>query len=69
MFEPVLAMTSGQGLALVGLVLGPAFFWSSRYGRRPTDPVSQGMNDVQRWSAIPLFVVGVVGLVLWALGH
>jgi hypothetical protein len=65
----VLAMTRGQGMALMGLVLGPAFFLATRFGRPSTGPVGRARDDGMRWTAIPLIVVGMIGLIFWAFGH
>jgi hypothetical protein len=55
----------GRGMALVGLLLGVAFSFSTRYGRRPSDEFGQGRNDIRRLTAVPLIAIGLVGAVIW----
>jgi len=53
----------------MGLVLGPACFVATRFGRQPTDPFGKGENDVTIVAAIPLTILGIVSLVFWVSGH
>ena len=57
----------GRGLAIVGLVVGVAYYVSTRYGRRPrpNEPFTQANYAVDKWFAKPLIAVGLVGAVIW----
>jgi hypothetical protein len=47
-------------------VLGAAsYFTTGRYGRPAPGPYTLGTNRAAKASAIPLLVVGTIGLVLW----
>jgi len=59
---------AGHGIALVGLVLGAGFSLFTRFGRPPRGPTGRGQEDVWRVTAKPLLAVGVIGLILWAIG-
>jgi hypothetical protein len=59
----------GQGMALVGLVLGGGFFVLTRRGnRRATGPYGRGFDASNKAMAIPLLIAGVVGVILWIVG-
>lgn len=58
-------LQAGRGMAVVGLLLGVAFYLQTRFGRHPSDAYSQGKDDIWRLTAKPLIVVGFVGAVLW----
>lgn len=55
----------GRGMAIVGLLLGPAFYLQIRFGRRPSSAYWQGKADIWRLTAKPLIAIGLVGAVLW----
>jgi hypothetical protein len=52
-------------MAVVGLLLGPAFYLQIRFGRRASNAYWQGREDIWRLTAKPLIVIGLVGGVLW----
>jgi hypothetical protein len=52
-------------MALVGLLLGVAFYFSTHYARRPSDQFGQGRDDIRRLTAIPLIAIGLVGAAIW----
>jgi hypothetical protein len=56
-------------MALFGLLLGGGSFLATR-GERPSRsrPYARGKDRVGRVLALPLLVVGVVGLALWLIG-
>jgi hypothetical protein len=57
-------------MAAFGLILGGGFWLMTRPNSgRPKDAYDRGKYRVARASAVPLMIIGVVGLVLWALGH
>ena len=56
-------------MALFGLLLGGGALLMTRRGSRPpSGPFGRGQDRAWRWTAVPLLVVGVAGLVLWAIG-
>lgn len=60
---------TGQGMALVGLLLGAGCFVTTRPGsRRASGPYGRGQDSAAKVMAVPLLVIGVVGLLLWAVG-
>jgi hypothetical protein len=52
-------------MAVVGLLLGVAFYLQTRFGRRPSSAYEQGQDDIWRLTAKPLIAIGLVGAVLW----
>lgn len=69
---PLIAVSlvqTGQGMALVGLVLGAGSFLTTRPGsRRAAGPFGRGQDWATKLMAVPLLVIGVIGLVFWAVG-
>lgn len=61
-------LQAGRGMAVVGLLLGVAFYLQTRFGRRPSSAYSQGKDDIWRLTAKPLIAIGLVGVVLWIVG-
>jgi hypothetical protein len=60
----------GLRMAGFGLILGGLCWLTTRPGsRRSTGPYGRGQDRAAKFFAIPLLLVGAVGLVLWALGH
>ena len=60
---------TGQGMAVVGLVLGGACLYTTRPGSRPArGAYNRGQDWMARVLAVPLLVVGVIGVVLWIVG-
>jgi hypothetical protein len=63
-------MTRGQGAAMMGLLLGGAAWVTTRPGsRRAKGAYGRGQDRAARLMAIPLLLLGIAGLVAWALGH
>ncbi len=61
--------STGLRLALFGLLLGGVSYFTTRPGfRRSRGAYGRGQDRVVRAVAIPLLVVGVIGLVLWVVG-
>lgn len=59
----------GPRLAIFGLALGAGCYVSTRPGsRQASGPYGRGRDRAARALAIPLLVIGVVGLVLWGIG-
>jgi hypothetical protein len=71
MLHPMLLEISlGLRMAVFGLLLGGACWLTTRPGsRRPTGPYGRGQDRAARWLKFPLLVVGVVGILLLAVGH
>jgi hypothetical protein len=66
----LLEISLGLRMAAFGLILGGGFWLMTRPNSgRPKDAYDRGKYRVARASAVPLMIIGVVGLVLWALGH
>ena len=60
---------TGWHMALFGLVLGGgSYLVTWRGSRPPTGPIARGQVRVWRATAIPLLVVGLIGLVFWLIG-
>jgi hypothetical protein len=55
----------GRGMALVVLLLGVAFSFSTHYGRRPSHEFGQGRDEIRRLAAVPLIAIGLAGAVVW----
>ena len=52
-------------MAVVGLLLGVAFYLQIRFGRSATSAYWKGREDIWRLTAKPLIVIGLVGAVIW----
>ena len=60
---------AGRGVALVGLLLGAgSFLTTGRRGRPASGPYGRGQDRAAKAMAVPLLVVGVIGVVLWVVG-
>jgi hypothetical protein len=57
----------GPRMAVFGLVLGAGALAGTRFGPPASGPIGRGQERAWRWAAIPLLVVGVAGLVIWAV--
>jgi hypothetical protein len=56
-------------MALVGLLLGGGCWITTRPGSRPASgPYGRGQDRAAKAMAVPLLVIGVIGLVLWGIG-
>jgi hypothetical protein len=56
-------------MALFKLVLGGGALLTTRPGSRPAKgPFGRGQDRAGRLMAVPLLLVGAVGLILWAAG-
>jgi hypothetical protein len=64
-----LGMSLGERLAIFGLPLGVGSYLIGLVGSAPTDAYGRGKERVYRAITVPLIVVGVAGLGLWALGY
>jgi hypothetical protein len=58
----------GLRMAVFGLILGGGAWLIGRVGS-PTNAYGRGKDKAARALAVPLLVVGVIGLLLWALGQ
>jgi hypothetical protein len=59
----------GRHVAVFGLALGAiSYFTTGRYGRPARGAWTRGQNRVAKAAAVPLLVVGAIGLVLWLVG-
>jgi hypothetical protein len=66
----LLDFSLGLRMAGFGLILGAVCWLTTRPGsRRATGPYGRGQDRAARFFALPLLLVGIVGLLLWALGH
>ena len=60
----------GLRIAGFGLILGGLSWLTTRPGsKRSIGAYGRGQDRVARFFAVPLLLIGVVGLLLWALGH
>jgi hypothetical protein len=56
-------------MALVGLLLGGGCWLTTRPSDRPASgPFGRGQDRAAKAMAVPLLVIGVIGLLLWGIG-
>lgn len=66
----LLDISLGLRMAGFGLILGGVSWLTTRPGsRRSIGAYGRGQDRAVKFLAIPLLLVGAVGLLLWALGH
>jgi hypothetical protein len=60
----------GERMALFGLVFGGLSYVYTRTGWwKPKGPWDRGQKRAARFLAVPVLLIGVLGLALWALGR